>query len=69
MVIMLSRKTNPISDETARIYNIMIPDRSDLRRIKEYVNFSFIYDELNTIMTLTSNAPVKTQSGLSKRSY
>ncbi len=34
---MLSKKTKPISEESARIYNIMIPDRSDLRQIKEYV--------------------------------
>jgi transposase len=43
---MLNRKTNPISEESARIYNIMIPHRSDLRQIKEYVDFSFIYDEV-----------------------
>lgn len=43
---MLSKKNKPISDESARIYNIMIPERSDLREIKKYVDFSFIYDQV-----------------------
>jgi transposase len=43
---MLGKKTQPISAETARIYNIMIPARSDLREIKKYIDFSFIYQEV-----------------------
>jgi transposase len=46
MIVMLTRKTNPISEESARIYSIMIPDRSDLRQTKEYVDFNFVYDEV-----------------------
>lgn len=44
--MMLSKKTQPISAETARIYNIMIPARSDLRKIKKYIDFNFIYQEV-----------------------
>lgn len=43
---MLSKKTQPISTETARIYNIMIPERSDLREIKKYIDFDFVYQEV-----------------------
>lgn len=43
---MLSRKTQPISTETARVYNIMIPERSDLPEIKKHLDFSFIYQEV-----------------------
>jgi hypothetical protein len=43
---MLSKKTQSISEETASIYNKMIPKRSDLREIKKYVDFSFIYDDV-----------------------
>jgi len=44
---MLSRKTQQLSDESIRIYNIMIPQHSDLRKIKENIDFSFIYDEVS----------------------
>lgn len=43
---MMSKKTQPISAETARIYDIMIPKRSDLREIKKYIDFSFVYQEV-----------------------
>jgi transposase len=46
MDTMLKRKTQPISSETARIYEKMIPARSDLREIKKYIDFSFIYNEV-----------------------
>ena len=43
---MLSRKTQQLSDESIKIYNIMIPQRSDLREIKRNIDFSFIYNEV-----------------------
>jgi transposase len=43
---MLNKKVKPVSDESAKIYNIMIPERSDLREIKKYIDFSFIYNQV-----------------------
>lgn len=44
---MLSRKTQQLSDESMKIYNIMIPERSDLREIKKIIDFNFIYNEVS----------------------
>jgi transposase len=54
---MLRRKTQPISEETIKIYNKMIPQRSILPEIKKHVDFSFIYNEVKDYYALYIGRP------------
>lgn len=45
---MLRKQDEMILSEYSKLYDIVVPKDNELRKLKELVDFSFIYDELTT---------------------